>query len=82
MIGVLFAPAALDMPEFARNSDLSCAACRSAFPRLSFLDYIPYRMAGISFERGRSFGLMNGNSVREHFDINSPGLPLPRQAVR
>ena len=60
MIGVLFAPAALDMPEFARNFDLSCAACRSAFPRLDFLDYIPCRMAGITYQRGllldRPFG--------------------------
>ena len=56
--------------------------------RLPFQDYMVYRMAGITYDRGalfdRSFGnfdlglgLVNGNGIDENFDINSPGYRRP-----
>jgi major membrane immunogen (membrane-anchored lipoprotein) len=52
--------------------------------RLTFQDYMVYRMAGITYERGVIFdrgfgvvdvgiGLVNGNGIEENFTINSPG---------
>ncbi|MGD8783840.1 MAG: hypothetical protein PVG75_05355, partial [Thioalkalispiraceae bacterium] len=52
--------------------------------RLTFQDFMAYRMAGITYERGvifaRSFGaldvglgLVNGNGISDNFTINSPG---------
>jgi hypothetical protein len=52
--------------------------------RLPFQDYMAYRMAGITYDRGvlfdRTFGafdvglgLTNGNGIEQNFDINSPG---------
>lgn len=56
--------------------------------RLTFQDYVPYRMAGITYDRGvlfeRSFGAVdlavgavNGNGIEENFDLNSPGYARP-----
>jgi hypothetical protein len=56
--------------------------------RLPFQDYIVYRMAGITYDRGVLFdrgfgsldvglGLVNGNGIKENFDINSPGFGRP-----
>ncbi|WP_220336969.1 MULTISPECIES: outer membrane protein [unclassified Wenzhouxiangella] len=53
--------------------------------RLSFQDFMAYRMAGITYERGVLFdravgpldiglGFVNGNGISDHFDINSPGF--------
>ncbi len=53
--------------------------------RLTFQDFMAYRMAGITYDRGalfeRSFGpvdaalgLVNGNGITENFTINSPGF--------
>lgn len=52
--------------------------------RLTFQDYMIYRMAGITYDRGilfglpagpldLSLGLINGNGIKENFSINSPG---------
>jgi hypothetical protein len=52
--------------------------------RLTFQDFMAYRMAGITYERGvifsRSFGgldiglgLVNGNGIDDNYTINSPG---------
>lgn len=52
--------------------------------RLTFQDYMVYRMAGITYERGilfglpagpldLSLGLVNGNGIKDNFSINSPG---------
>lgn len=52
--------------------------------RLTFQDFMPYRMAGITYERGLilergvgdfdvSVGFVNGNGIDENFTINSPG---------
>ncbi|MDY6978908.1 MAG: hypothetical protein SV201_03455 [Pseudomonadota bacterium] len=52
--------------------------------RLTFQDYMPYRMAGITYDRGVIFdtsagpvdlavGLVNGNGISENLTINSPG---------
>ncbi|HJP17203.1 MAG TPA: hypothetical protein QF468_00940 [Nitrospinota bacterium] len=56
--------------------------------RLNFQDFMVYRMAGITYDRGllfdRDFGLfdlsigaVNGNGVSANFDINSPGFRRP-----
>lgn len=56
--------------------------------RLPFQDYMAYRLAGITYDRGvlfgrdpgpveASFGLVNGNGVSSSFDLNSPGLKRP-----
>lgn len=56
--------------------------------RLPFQDYMVYRLAGITYDRGvlfgrdlgpveASFGLVNGNGVSSSFDLNSPGLNRP-----
>ncbi|MDA3869886.1 MAG: hypothetical protein PF589_08080 [Gammaproteobacteria bacterium] len=53
--------------------------------RLTFQDYMVYRMAGITYDRGILFGLpagpldlslgvVNGNGVKESYSINSPGF--------
>ncbi len=52
--------------------------------RLTFQDFMAYRMAGITYERGVIFGraigplsldvgLVNGNGITENVSINSPG---------
>jgi hypothetical protein len=52
--------------------------------RLTFQDFMAYRMAGITYDRGLQFGrvlgpldvsvgLVNGNGVTSNFAINSPG---------
>ncbi len=52
--------------------------------RLTFQDYMVYRMAGITYDRGvlfgytagpldLSLGLTNGNGINENITINSPG---------
>lgn len=56
--------------------------------RLTFQDYIVYRLAGITYERGVLFdrgfgpvdlalGFVNGNGITDNFDINSPGYQRP-----
>lgn len=56
--------------------------------RLPFQDYMVYRMAGITYDRGvlfdRAFGpvdaalgLVNGNGIDDNFDVNSPGYQRP-----
>jgi len=56
--------------------------------RLTFQDYMAFRMAGITYERGalfsRSFGpvniglgIVNGNGINENVSINSPGYRRP-----
>ena len=56
--------------------------------RMPFQDFMAYRMAGITYDRGllfdRSFGkfdfglgLVNGNGIEENFNINSPGYRRP-----
>ena len=56
--------------------------------RLPFQDYMVYRLAGITYDRGvlldrglgpvdAAFGLVNGNGVNSSFDLNSPGLNRP-----
>lgn len=56
--------------------------------RLPFQDYMAYRLAGITYDRGvlfgrdlgpveASLGLVNGNGVSSSFDLNSPGLNRP-----
>lgn len=56
--------------------------------RLPFQDFMIYRMAGITYDRGvlfdRSFngfdfgiGLVNGNGIVENININSPGYRRP-----
>lgn len=56
--------------------------------RLPFQDFMVYRMAGITYERGVLFdrtiggfdlgvGLVNGNGIQENLDINSPGYRRP-----
>lgn len=53
--------------------------------RLTFQDFMPYRMAGITYERGVLFGrdfgplsvdlgLVNGNGIDANASINSPGF--------
>ncbi|MGD2112090.1 MAG: hypothetical protein PVI50_01805, partial [Gammaproteobacteria bacterium] len=56
--------------------------------RLSFQDFMAYRMAGITYDRGVLFdrglgpvdlalGLVNGNGIEQNFNINSPGYRRP-----
>ena len=56
--------------------------------RLTFQDYMIYRMAGITYDRGVIFskgfdpvsidlGLVNGNGIEENLKINSPGYKRP-----
>lgn len=56
--------------------------------RLPFQDYIVYRMAGITYDRGVLFdrgvgpldvgiGASNGNGITDNLDINSPGFSRP-----
>lgn len=56
--------------------------------RLTFQDYVPYRMAGITYERGvilsrgagpldLAVGLVNGNGINDSVDANSPGFARP-----
>lgn len=56
--------------------------------RLTFQDYMAFRMAGITYERGVLFerelgpveigvGLANGNGINENVTINSPGYSRP-----
>lgn len=56
--------------------------------RLTFQDYMVYRMAGITYERGLilgrelgpieiGLGFINGNGIRENLTINSPGYRRP-----
>ncbi|VAW76836.1 hypothetical protein MNBD_GAMMA14-3 [hydrothermal vent metagenome] len=56
--------------------------------RLSFQDFMVYRMAGITYDRGVLFdrsvgdfdiglGIVNGNGIEENFNINSPGYRRP-----
>jgi hypothetical protein len=52
--------------------------------RLTFQDFMPYRMAGITYDRGMIFGrevagidlslgFVNGNGITDNYTINSPG---------
>ena len=56
--------------------------------RLTFQDYMVYRMAGLTYDRGVLFdyaagpvdlalGWVNGNGIEENFTINSPGYKRP-----
>lgn len=56
--------------------------------RLPFQDYMIYRMAGITYDRGVLFGrtvgpadlalgFVNGNGITQNFNINSPGYRRP-----
>ena len=56
--------------------------------RLTFQDYVAYRMAGLTYDRGILFdyglgpfdlglGWVNGNGIEENFTINSPGYKRP-----
>lgn len=56
--------------------------------RLTFQDFMAYRLAGITYERGVLFerslgafdvgvGLVNGNGIEENVTINSPGYRRP-----
>ncbi len=56
--------------------------------RLTFQDYMIYRMAGITYDRGVIFsksldtlsfdlGLVNGNGIEDNLKINSPGYKRP-----
>ena len=56
--------------------------------RLTFQDYMIYRMAGITYDRGILFdsdigplglglGIVNGNGISANFDVNSPGFRRP-----
>ncbi len=56
--------------------------------RLTFNDYMVYRMAGITYDRGAlfdrdfgaasvAFGLTNGNGIDQNFALNSPGYQRP-----
>ncbi len=56
--------------------------------RLPFQDFLAYRMAGITYDRGVLFdrtvgpldlalGLVNGNGITDNFNINSPGYRRP-----
>lgn len=59
--------------------------------RLTVQDFIPYRMAGITYERGVSFsrdvgplslalGLVNGNGIEANAKVNSAGYSRPDRA--
>lgn len=56
--------------------------------RMTFQDFMVYRMAGITYDRGVLFsrplgpldaalGLVNGNGIEQNFSINSPGIRRP-----
>ncbi len=56
--------------------------------RLTFQDFMVYRMAGLTYDRGTIFGytagpvdlslgLVNGNGISENHTINSPGYKRP-----
>jgi len=56
--------------------------------RLTFQDYMVYRMAGITYDRGAlfstgfewlsfDFGIVNGNGIKDNFTVNSPGYKRP-----
>ena len=56
--------------------------------RLTFQDYMVYRMAGLTYDRGVLFdyaagpvdlalGWVNGNGIEDNFTINSPGYKRP-----
>lgn len=56
--------------------------------RMPFQDYMVYRMAGITYDRGvlfdrdigpveAAFGLVNGNGINDNLNINSPGYRRP-----
>ena len=56
--------------------------------RLTFQDYMVYRMAGLTYDRGAMFGIpagpidlsvgmVNGNGIEENYTINSPGYKRP-----
>jgi len=56
--------------------------------RMTFQDFVPYRMAGITYDRGVLFsrefgpvdtalGFVNGNGINANFSINSPGFQRP-----
>jgi len=56
--------------------------------RMPFQDYMAYRMAGITYDRGVLFdrglgpldlalGFVNGNGIEQNFNINSPGYRRP-----
>lgn len=56
--------------------------------RLTFQDYMIYRMAGITYDRGILFdrdvgpfglglGIVNGNGISANYDVNSPGFRRP-----
>ena len=56
--------------------------------RLNFQDFMPYRMAGITYDRGLlldrdvgplelALGVSNGNGIEENLNINSPGYRRP-----
>lgn len=59
--------------------------------RLTVQDFIPYRMAGITYERGITFdanagpislalGIVNGNGIEANAKVNSPGFGRPDRA--
>lgn len=56
--------------------------------RLPFQDFMAYRMAGLTYDRGVLFdrnigrvgidlGITNGNGIHQNFNINSPGFGRP-----
>ncbi len=56
--------------------------------RLSFQDFMVYRMAGLTYDRGLLFnyelgpvgldlGMVNGNGIEQNLSINSPGYKRP-----
>ena len=56
--------------------------------RMTFQDYMVYRMAGLTYDRGLQFGTafgpvsldlgwVNGNGIEENYGINSPGYKRP-----
>jgi len=56
--------------------------------RLTFQDFMVYRMAGLTYDRGTIFsytagpvdlslGLVNGNGISDNYTINSPGYKRP-----
>jgi len=56
--------------------------------RMTFQDFMVYRMAGLTYDRGAilkytagpldlSLGFVNGNGIEENFTINSPGYKRP-----
>lgn len=56
--------------------------------RMTFQDFMAYRMAGITYDRGILFsreigplqldlGIVNGNGITQNFNVNSPGYRRP-----